>query len=180
MSIPKLETERLVLREVTREDAEDIFVYLSDQEVMKYFGMEPFQTIEDAYREIDWYQEKMRYKTGIRWGITLKETNRVIGSCGFLNWSSAHYRADIGAELDKQYWSNGIVSEAFQAVLKYGFEEMDLMRVQALIEPPNIASQRLAEKNGFLREGLLRKYEFTCGKFDDLYMYSILKEDYLK
>ena len=67
-----------------------------------------------------------------------------------------------------------------EAVIRYGFKYLKLQRVEALVEPPNIPSQKLIEKNGFIREGLLRKYEFTCGKFDDLYMYSLLKQDFEK
>ena len=64
-----------------------------------------------------------------------------------------------------------------EAVVNYGFHHFQLERIEALIEPANIRSQKLVEKQGFTREGLLRHYEFTCGKFDDLYMYSIIKED---
>ena len=69
------------------------------------------------------------------------------------------------------------MTEALSAVVHYGFTKMELMRIQALIEPENIASQKLFEKQGFLREGLLRKYEKVNGKFDDLYMYSLLRDD---
>lgn len=83
-SFPLLETERLVLREITVEDAPGMLKYLSDKEVMKYYGLAPFQSVNDALDEISWYQSIFRNKTGIRWGITLKEQQEVIGSCGFL------------------------------------------------------------------------------------------------
>lgn len=63
-------------------------------------------------------------------------------------------------------------------IIRYAFEHTTIQRIQALIEPLNQASQRMVEKAGFTREGLLRKYEYTCGKFDDLYMYGLLKEEY--
>ncbi|MBD1372692.1 GNAT family N-acetyltransferase [Hazenella sp. IB182357] len=174
---PVLETKRLVLREITTDDAHDIFKYLSDKEVMKYYGLLPFRTNQEAINEIEWYKKIYDAKTGIRWGITMKNIDAVIGSCGFLNWSQEHFRTEIGAELSKAYWRKGIMSEAFQAIIRYGFNQMELMRIQGLIEPPNTSSQKLAEKNGFIREGLLRKYEYAAGKFDDLYMYSLLKDD---
>ncbi|MHC0037644.1 GNAT family N-acetyltransferase [Pseudoneobacillus sp. C159] len=174
---PILETDRLILREVTLGNAADILVYLSDPEVMKYYGLAPFEGIKDAEDEIGWYRKIWTEETGIRWGITLKGTDTVIGSCGFHQLSKQHLRADIGAELAKEYWGKGIVSETFQAILTYGFKELKLNRIQALIEPDNIASQKLAEKCGFTREGLLRQYEYTNGKFDNLYMYSRLKEE---
>lgn len=176
-TFPVLETERFILREVVQTDAASLLTYLSDQEVMKYFGMEPFQSEEDAIEEVQWYKEIFENKTGIRWGITLKEKDTVIGSCGFLNMSTKHSRAEIGAELSKDYWRKGIMSEALSAIIPYGFNHLNLMRIQALIEPPNIPSIKLFESIGFLREGLLRKYEYSCGKFDDLFMYSLLKTD---
>ncbi|MGM0903895.1 MAG: GNAT family N-acetyltransferase [Bacillota bacterium] len=176
-NFPVLETNRLVLRQIEKNDAKSVLKYLSDVEVMKYYGLEPYQTVEDVLEEISWYESILNENTGIRWGITLRGENEVIGSCGFLNLVTQHQRTDIGFELSKDYWGKGIASEALEEVTKYGFEQMNLQRIQALIEPPNIRSQKLVEKQGFLKEGLLRKYEYTCGKFDDLYMYSLLKED---
>jgi ribosomal-protein-alanine N-acetyltransferase len=174
---PIFETRRLVLREVTAEDAYDVFKYLSDKDVVKPMGLEPFQTVKDVWDEIRWYKSINEEGTGIRWGITLKDSGKVIGSCGFLNMLTKHYRAEVGYELSKDYWGKGIASEALEAVVKYGYQHFQLERIEALIEPANLPSQKLVEKQGFRREGLLRHYEFTCGKFDDLYMYSIIKED---
>ncbi|MGO1097998.1 GNAT family N-acetyltransferase [Priestia megaterium] len=147
---PIIKTKRLILREIVAEDAGNILKYLSDKEVMKHYGLEPFTTVKDASNEIAWYKSILNEKSGIRWGITLKEQDDIIGSCGFLNRVHNHCRAEIGYELSKDYWGNGIA---------------------------NAASQKLIKKNGFIKEGLLRNYEFTCGKFDDLYMYSLLKQD---
>lgn len=174
---PMIETERMILREVTNEDADDMFKYLSDPDVVKHMGLAVFQTVEDVWDEIGWYRSILENGTGIRWGITLKDSGKVIGSCGFLNMLAKHYRAEVGFELSKDYWGKGIASEALEAVVKYGYHHFPLERIEALIEPANLPSQKLVEKLGFSREGLLRHYEFTCGKFDDLYMYSILKED---
>ena len=177
-TFPILETDRLLLRKVINEDASSALKYLSDSEVMKHIGLKPFTTIEEAIDEISWYQSIFEKGTGMRWGITLKEQGDVIGSCGFLNRAPQHYRAEIGLELSRDHWGQGLASEAFEAVIRYGFETLQFQRIEALIEPANVSSRKLAEKHGFIREGLLRNYEFTCGKFDDLYMYSILKRDF--
>jgi [ribosomal protein S5]-alanine N-acetyltransferase len=177
-AFPILRTDRLILRQVTKEDASSLLKYLSNKDVMKHIGLEPFKSIDDALDEISWYQSIFEKKTGIRWGITLKDQGGVIGSCGFLNLVSKHYRSEVGIELSKEHWGKGIASEALEAVIKYGFEQMNLQRIEALIEPPNLPSQKLVQRQGFIREGLLRSYEFTVGKFDDLYMYSLLKQDF--
>lgn len=174
---PIIETKRVILREVTTADAADMLSYLSDENVVKHMGLVPFQTAEDVLDEISWYQCIYNEGTGIRWGITLKDSGQVIGSCGFLNMLPKHYRAEVGYELSKDYWGKGIASEALEAVVTYGFHHFQFERIQALIEPANVSSQKLVERQGFIREGLLRHYEYTCGKFDDLFMYSILKEE---
>lgn len=179
-AFPVLETNRLVLRQIEKDDASSILIYLSDKEVMKYYGLEPFKTIKEALSEISWYRSIRNKRTGIRWGITLKGKNEIIGSCGFFNMIPQHYRTEIGYELHRNYWRQGIASEALEAIVRYGFESMNIQRMEALIEPLNISSQRLAEKQGFLREGLLRSYEFTRDKFDDLYMYALLKQEFDK
>ncbi|MBN8191829.1 GNAT family N-acetyltransferase [Bacillus sp. NTK074B] len=174
---PIIETERLILREVTTEDANDMFNYLSDKEVVKHMGLEPFQTVKDVWDEINWYNSIFKEGTGIRWGVTLKDYGNMIGSCGFLNMVTKHHRAEVGFELSKDYWGKGIASEALESVVKCGFSHYQLERIEALIEPANLPSQKLVEKQRFTREGLLRHYEYSCSKFDDLYMYSILKGD---
>ncbi|TCP29060.1 ribosomal-protein-alanine N-acetyltransferase [Scopulibacillus darangshiensis] len=174
---PVIETRRLILREVTVDDANDMFAYLSDKAVVKPMGLDPFQTVKDVWDEIGWYKSIFEEGTGMRWGITPKDSGKVIGSCGFLNMRTKHYRAEVGYELSRDHWGKGIANEALKAVIRYGYQHFLLERIEALIEPMNLPSQKLVEKLGFRREGLLRHYEFTCGKFDDLYMYSIIKED---
>ncbi|WP_270181007.1 GNAT family N-acetyltransferase [Alkalihalobacillus sp. CinArs1] len=175
---PTHETKRLLLREVRTEDAEAMLGYLSDSDVVKHMGLEPFRSIDDALDEINWYKSIHKEGSGMRWGLILKESDEMIGSCGFLNRSPRHRRAEIGFELNKSYWGKGLASEALHAVIAFGFRELELERVEALIELENRSSQKLVEKQGFMREGLLRHYEYTCGKFDDLYMYSMLREEY--
>lgn len=173
-----IETERLVLREVTEDDADSLLAYLSDEEVTRHMGLAPFSSKEDALDEIRWYQSIFENGTGTRWGITLKGKDQVIGSCGFLNLSNKHHRSEIGFELSKNHWGKGIAAEALQAVIAHGFTLLELNRIEALIEPANSPSQKVVERNGFVREGLLRSYEYTLGKFDDLYMYSLLKREF--
>jgi [ribosomal protein S5]-alanine N-acetyltransferase len=179
-TFPLIETDRLILRKIVKDDANHVLKYLSDKEVMKYYGLESFKTIHEALEEISWYESILNKKTGIRWGMTLKGEGKVIGSCGFLNRVPQHYRTEVGYELSRNYWGYGIASEALEAVIRYGFKYFQFQRIEALIEPLNIPSQKLVEKQGFIKEGLLRNYEFTCGKFDNLYMYSLLKQDFDK
>lgn len=172
-----LSTNRLTLRRVTADDSPHLLAYLSKPEVVRHMGLDPFTSLEDALEEIAWYDSILEEGTGVRWGITLTGQNEVIGSCGFLNVSAKHQRAEIGFELSSDYWGRGIVGEALRAVVRHGFAQLGFHRIEALVEPANTASQQLLERVGFTREGLLRGYEFTRGKYDDLYMYSLLETD---
>jgi [ribosomal protein S5]-alanine N-acetyltransferase len=174
-SFPIIETGRLMLREVHPADAPDMLTYLSDKKVIQHMGLPPFQSVQEVHGEIDWYKEIREDGSGIRWGITLKDDGKVIGSCGFLNFHPKHFRAEVGFELNREYWGQGIAGEALDAVVNHGFTHLNLERIEALIIPDNDASRKLVEKKGFHREGLLRHYENTCGQFDDLLMYSLLK-----
>ena len=179
-TFPTLKTNRLALREVLPTDATSVLAYLSDEHVVKQMGLAPFQSEADALEEIDWYASIRLEGTGIRFGIALSEDDVIIGSCGFLNQSERHQRAEIGFELDPAYQGQGIAKEAALAVIEYGFKELSLNRIEALVLPENATSQRLLERLGFQREGLLRQYEKTRGQFDDLYMYSLLRSDWLQ
>lgn len=179
-TFPTLKTNRLALREVLANDATNALAYLSDEQVVKQMGLDAFQTKADALEEIDWYASIRREGTGIRFGIVLQEDDVIIGSCGFLNQSERHQRAELGFELNPAYQGQGIAKVAALAVIEYGFKELSLNRIEALVLPANIASQRLLERLDFQREELLRQYEKTCGQFDNLYMYSLLRSDWFQ
>lgn len=179
-SFPILQTERLILRQVIEQDSEDILSYLSDERVMKYYGMSPFTSLQEALDEIDWYQSIYDAKVGIRWGISFENQDKIIGSCGFHNWDKRHHRAEIGFELSSEFWGIGIMQEALQTIIPFGFQEYKINRIQALVEPDNTSSRKLLKRMGFHEEGLLVQYEYTVGKYDDLYMLALLRKVYEK
>ncbi|WP_342488132.1 GNAT family protein [Bacillus sp. FSL M8-0266] len=175
-SFPTIHTERLILKQATIEDAEDMHIYLSNETVCRYMGIDAHETIEDTKGEIKWYDNIFKEQTGIRWGISLKENPAIIGSCGFLNLEKQHCRTEIGYELHHDHWRKGIMKETIAAVLRYGFQEMNLNQIEALIDPDNLTSVKLLEQFNFVREGLLREYEYGKGKFDDVLIYGLLKK----
>ncbi|KFN01896.1 N-acetyltransferase [Bacillus clarus] len=180
MGFPKLETERLLLRELTLLDAETMFRYFSKESVIRYFGMDSFENIEQAKTTIQTFRK--RYEEGgvFRWGIEKKGTDQLIGTCGFHLINSHHKRAEIGYELDDTYWGQGYASEALQAILTYGFETLDFIRLAAVVYVENEASCNLLKKAGFQEEGLLRKYMIQNDVAHDTVLYSLLKEDWKK
>jgi ribosomal-protein-alanine N-acetyltransferase len=124
------------------------------------------------------WNDRFHNSQGIRWGITHKNEDRIIGTCGFHNYSKEHYKTEIGYELAPEYWRQGIMTEVLRAVIKYGFEQLKLNRLEAFIDPDNISSRKLLEKSGLSEEGLLREYFFEKNIFVDAVIYSILKKEY--
>jgi len=178
-NFPTLETERLILRKLRLEDAKDIFEYASDPETTKYVTWETHKSIEDSINFIKSSLANYNKKEVIDWGIVYKENNKLIGTCGyFLRALEQHSRAEIGYVIGKKYWGRGIATEAVKEVIRFGFEKMNLNRIQAMCIPDNIGSYRVMEKVGMKYEGVIREYMYIKGKFQDLKLYSILRREY--
>ncbi len=174
---PQIETNNLVLREMELSDAEAIFQIYADNDVTKYIDLETATDLAQAKFLVNRRVELFRSGQRIRWEIARKDDNIIIGSCGFTQWDKNFYRAEIGYELAKKHWRKGIMTEALEAVIYFGFQRMELNRIEALVMLENIASMTLLEKLGFQEEGILREYGYWKGKFHDLKMFSILKRD---
>lgn len=179
MSFPILETKRLLLRDINQEDAESIYQYLSDIDVIQYLEGNT-DTLDEARGYISWCRDTYYKKTDIRWGIELKESKKLIGDCGFGHIDEPKRPTELGYMLSKEYWNQGYMSEALGAILDYGFDKLALHRIQAWTHPENIASARLLEKNGFQKEGLLMEYVYIWhkGVYIDANMYGLLESDY--
>lgn len=175
---PQLESENLILREIKLSDAEAIYRIFSDRQVLKYHDVEAFKSIEEARYLIYNLSESFREKEVIRWGIAKKEDNVIIGTCGYSGWNKNRLRAEIGYELLPSYWRQGIMTKALCAAIGYGFEKMQLNRIEATVMLSNIASIELLRKLGFQEEGILKERGFWKGNFHDLKMFALLKKDY--
>lgn len=173
---PQLETQNLILREIQLSDAENVFRIFADPDVTKYQDVENLTSLNQIKFLIERRAERFKNRQSIRWGIALKETNIIIGSCGYTQ--KQLNSAEVGYELAKPYWRKGIMTEALIAIINFGFQNMDLNRIEALVMLDNIASINLLKKMGFIEEGLLREYGFWKGGFHDLKIFSLLKSDY--
>lgn len=172
---PILETERLRLREITQNDQEDVFKCFSNEEVLKHYGQEAFVDRKQAEALINFFSTSWKENKGIRWGIERKGTQGLIGTVGFNALALKHKRAEIGYEIHPDHWRKGYTSEAVRSVVQYGFSELGLTRIGAVIFTENDASYQLLEKVGFDREGILRDYIYQNGTAHDTYVYSLLK-----
>ncbi|SFJ86095.1 ribosomal-protein-alanine N-acetyltransferase [Paenibacillus sp. UNC496MF] len=175
---PVLETERLVLRQLRAEDAGELFAYFSLDEVTAYYDLDSFEEPAQAAGLLASWQRRFDRGEGIRWGITLRGDDRVIGTCGFHEWPKGHYKAEVGYELAPAYWRQGLMTEALASIIPYGFEALGLNRIEAFIDPDNDGSRRLLEKSGLREEGHMRDYYYEKGRFVDAVLFACLKRTY--
>ncbi|WP_449537599.1 GNAT family N-acetyltransferase [Ferdinandcohnia sp. Marseille-Q9671] len=172
---PLLETERLRLREITIADAAGIYNCFSNEEVTRYYGQDPLTSIEQAEQFVAFFSKNYKEKRGIRWGIELKGEKGIIGTIGFNVWSPKHKRAEIGYELHPSYWRKGYATEAISEVITFGFTELGLTRIGAVVFIENASSNELLKKLGFEKEGVLRNYMYQNGVPYDTNVYSLVK-----
>lgn len=175
---PRLETVRLVLRALRMEDAGFIFQEWGDPVVTYYMrDEEPLKTLEQAEEMLRPLQEPERMPDFKWWGIELRAEGRLIGTCGYCRWDKRHHRAEIGYDLWPDYWGQGLMPEALRVLIRFGFEEMGLNRVEATTHTENQRSQRVLAGLGFQREGLLREYYCRDGIYNDQVQFSLLRSE---
>ena len=141
-----LETPRLVLREMTPEDAESAYILNSDPEVLRYTGDDPFESVEEACEFLGKYESYKKYGFG-RWAVILKETGEYLGWCG-LKYTPELDEFDIGYRLMKKFWGKGYATEAAEACLELGFNQFGMKTIVGRAMPENEASVRVLEKIG--------------------------------
>ncbi len=177
---PTLETERLILRQITAEDTEAVLRIFGDPEVVRYMreAEQPLTRYEDAQEIVDWTKEIFAKKTGIRWAITLKGSQQLLGTCGFHAWNAQNRHADVGYELSSQHWRQGIMFEAMRCVTDFCFVKMDMHRIGADVTAGNEASAHLLRKLGFKHEGTWREREYMFGRYIDLWLFGLLRHEW--
>ena len=174
---PNIETERLLLRQAIQEDTEDILAIFSDPNVTKFHDLDTFTNLDQARGVIERRAKGFESNRGMRWGITLKPQDKLIGSCGF-TWDREANAAEVGYELASQFWRQGIMSEAVRAILSYGFESEGMQFVIAEIMLGNEASRRLLKKLGFQIQGVLKERGFWKGQHHDLEQFMLTKSKF--
>jgi len=172
---PTLTTERLLLREMIPADAPGIFRLRSNKEVMKHINRPLALTIADAEAWIGVVVSTLQKDEGITWCIALREKpEELIGSIGLWRIEKENYRAEIGYMLDPAFQNQGIMFEALQKVVAYGFEQMKLHTIEGCIDPRNIPSGRILEKAGFVQEAYYKENYYLNGSFADTAVYSMI------
>ncbi len=181
LAYPRLDTDRLVLRALLMEDVDFIYKEWGDPVVTHYMrDEEPLKSLEQAEEMLRPLQTPEKMPNFKWWGIELKSEGHLIGTCGYCRWDKQHHRAEIGYDMWPDYWGQGLMPEAIQALIRYGYEKMDLNRVEATTHTENQRSQRVLEKLGFQREGILREFYCRDSIYNDQVQFSLLKSEWLR
>lgn len=177
-NLPRLETERLVIRKLTLEDAKDYYAFASDPEVVKYLRWGPHPSPEATEEYLRGVLSQYAEGKDSPWGIELKSEGKIIGSIHLMRLDFSHSKSQVGYVLSRPYWGSGYMTETLNRVLEYCFTELLLNRVEAFCLPDNHASARVLEKADMQFEGLLRQYAYQKGAPRDFRLFAILKQDY--
>jgi ribosomal-protein-alanine N-acetyltransferase len=178
-TLPTITTERLLLRWMTEDDTDALYDIFSDPHVMRYWSTPPLPHREAAaqlQREIAAGNENVAM---LKWGVALRDSNHIIGTTTLFNLSFENGRAELGYALGRAHWSKGFMHEALQALLSHAFDDMQLRRLEADVDPRNAASIRTLERLGFQREGFLRERWHVNGEIQDALFYGLLHHEWL-
>ncbi len=168
--------ERVTLRKMTQKDLSDVYEYASDAKVPKYLLWEPHPSREFTKKYLAYVDKK--YKKGEFYDYAIEFKGKMIGTCGFTSFSTENQCGEIGFVLNSNYWGMGLAKEAAMLVIKYGFEILGLNRIEARYMTENAQSRRVMEKCNMRFEGTLRASMIVKGKYRDIGVCSILKEEY--
>ena len=173
--LPALETERLLLRQIEPDDIDAIFAYTNHSVFFETMGRPTPFSPEDTRKWVAGFVDK----PGL-WCVVLKDENTIIGDCGFCQLHNRAARGEISYAIDPARWNNGYATEAAAAVIQFGFETLQLNRIQGMCNLKNTGSERVLQKTGMQYEGTLRHYIHHEGIPLDMKLYAILKDDWIE
>jgi [ribosomal protein S5]-alanine N-acetyltransferase len=176
--LPELRTDRLLLRKIRREDRDDIFAYASRPEVTRYTYFSYHRSLAETD---DWLEKVLAgYDKGEDpvWAVVSDDAGDMIGAIGMLHFSALDGRAEVGYAIHPDYWGRGIAAEALRAVMRFGFERLGLVRVEARCSAEHQPSWRVMEKAGMRFEGVLRQQAFIQGRHHDVKLYAALRNEW--
>jgi ribosomal-protein-alanine N-acetyltransferase len=175
---PQLRTPRLRLRELRDDDADGILALFGDPEATRYYDLETFTQRQEAVELVRRWRQRWERRIGMRWVLCRADApGELLGTCGYNLWWPEAARGVLGFDLRRACWRQGLMREALDAVLDYGFARLGLQRVEALVFDGNDASRQLLLRLGFTLEGTLRDYQRLHGAFHDMHIFSLLRHE---
>jgi len=176
-TFPVIETPHFRLRKVEDSDLDDIFTVFSDPEALRYWSHVAMKEKEEAAAYIRRISEGWTTRHLLQWAVTRIGEDRLIGTCTWYEWSQSNRRAGVGYILARRHWGQGIMREVLPAFVRFGFVTMDLNRIEADVDPRNLASLRTLERLGFQRDGYLRERYQIGGETQDAVLLGLLRSE---
>jgi RimJ/RimL family protein N-acetyltransferase len=173
-----LTTPRLLMRPPRQEDANALFAMWSDADAMRYFSFAAMTNLDQARDRIARVMKTSAEGKDFVCMVESRVTGEVLGDCALFNANEQCRRAEIGFSLQRKHWGRGHMTEAASALIEHGFGPLNLRRIEADIDPRNVASARLLERLGFIREGLLRERWIVGDEVSDSALFGLLESDY--
>ena len=176
--IPVLETDNYILRGVMEKDVSELFVFLSDKETMKFITPHPIRTETETASAVQGYLQNYQEQKEIPWVIMDKKNSRLIGQFRFHKLNMWHKKTEMNVVIGKEHQSIGVMTELMKEVLEFGFEMLGLNRIAGDIFAGNERSEKLLNKYGFHKDGIMRQTDFDGEKYHDTVVYSMVREEY--
>jgi len=168
---PTIKTERLLLRQFNDNDLENVYRGLSHPEIIKYYGVR-YDSLEATNAQMKFFADLEKNGTGIWWAICSPDNTVFYGAGGLNSLSREHRKAEIGFWLLPGFWGNGIMQEAMPLIWNYGFDTLQLHRIEGIVETENSNCKKAMAKLGFIHEGTMRECEIKNGRFISLDIYA--------
>jgi ribosomal-protein-alanine N-acetyltransferase len=177
---PILESKRLQFRKLTPKDATEILLLRGNPETMKYIPRPLIIDIDGALAHIKMINDKIDENTDINWAVTEKGNNKCIGIMGFYRTQPEHHRTELGYMITPEHWGKGYVTEAVTVLLDFAFNSLQFHSIEAVIDSRHIASERVLQKVGFVKEAHFKENFYYNNEFTDTVIYGLLKRNFRK
>ncbi len=177
-SLPTLNGQRVKIRWLKDADLPALFKIFSDSEVTRYWSSLPFQQRDDAGKLLGDIRSLFLSRTLFQWGVARVEDDAVVGTCTLARLDVNHRIAEVGFALARDCWGRGYMKEALPLMIGFAFSRLGLRRLEADVDPRNIASLRLLERFGFKQEGLLRERYCMNAELQDAVLLALLRREW--
>lgn len=178
-AFPQLSTPRLLLREIIDADSAALYAIHGNAQVRRWFGSDPLASEDEARALVKTFASwRELVNPGTRWGLERRNVAGLIGSCGLFSWNRQWRKCTVGYEIAPHAGGQGLMTEALIEIIGWGYAQMQLNRIEALIHPDNLRSITLVRKLGFVEEGRLREIARWGGRHHDMLQFSLLRRDW--
>ncbi len=178
--LPTIPANRVVLRWLENDDVESLFSIFSHREVARYWSSPPLPSLAHAKELLTEIRDCFEKKSLFQWGVARADNNLIVGTCTLASLDPSNRRAEVGFALGHAHWGQGYITEALTALFHFAFNELNLHRIEADVDPRNAASIKALERLGFQREGHLRERWIVNGEIQDALYYGLLAREWVK